>query len=209
MKQFHCVYLTTNLINGKQYVGDHSTDDLNDGYLGSGKYLVKAFFKYGKSNFKKEILEQFNTKEEAFIAQEKYIQQHNTLNPNGYNLSPKGGLRVMGCFSKEILKRKNESLRGYKHTMESRNNMSNGKKKLYSNKINHPRTKIFIIHNPKNEKILCVGTFRIFRDKNRANYNKYFKEIIKNDKPINGWYFKEFKKIEDISNINEYKLFKA
>jgi len=31
----HYTYITTNLINGKQYVGDHSTDNLNDEYLGS------------------------------------------------------------------------------------------------------------------------------------------------------------------------------
>ena len=96
----HFVYITTNLINGKQYVGDHSTNDLNDGYLGSGRpYLQRALRQYGKQNFKKEILEVFPSKKEAFNAQEKYIQKYNTLFPNGYNLSPTGGLGVRGCFS--------------------------------------------------------------------------------------------------------------
>ena len=36
---YHFVYETTNLINGKKYIGKHSTDDLNDGYLGSGKAI--------------------------------------------------------------------------------------------------------------------------------------------------------------------------
>jgi len=71
----HFVYITTNLINGKQYVGDHSTNDLNDGYLGSGRpYLQRALRQYGKQNFKKEILEVFPSKKEAFNAQEKYIK---------------------------------------------------------------------------------------------------------------------------------------
>jgi group I intron endonuclease len=100
MKQFHYVYITTNLIDGKQYVGDHSTDNLDDGYLGSGRpYFQHAIKKYGKHNFKKEILEHFNNKEEAFLAQEKYIKQFNTLNPNGYNISPTGGLHVRGCLN--------------------------------------------------------------------------------------------------------------
>jgi hypothetical protein len=37
--KYHIIYKTTNLINGKIYVGMHSTDNLNDGYLGSGWIL--------------------------------------------------------------------------------------------------------------------------------------------------------------------------
>lgn len=33
------VYKTTNLINKKIYIGVHSTRDINDSYLGSGKLL--------------------------------------------------------------------------------------------------------------------------------------------------------------------------
>lgn len=96
----HCVYITTNLINGKQYVGDHSTTNINDNYLGSGKHLLRAIKKYGRKNFAKEILETFETKEEAFNDQSKYIKLYNTLTPYGYNISPKGGHQVIGGLSK-------------------------------------------------------------------------------------------------------------
>ena len=41
----HFVYITTNLLNGKQYIGDHSSPSLNDSYLGSGKAIKSAIRK--------------------------------------------------------------------------------------------------------------------------------------------------------------------
>ena len=51
----HYVYCTTNLISFRKYVGSHS-GKIDDCYLGSGVHLKKAIRKYGKENFKKEIL---------------------------------------------------------------------------------------------------------------------------------------------------------
>jgi len=63
MEKLNFVYITTNLLNGKQYVGDHSTYNQDDGYLGSGRpYFSNAIKVYGKENFKREILEFFSTK---------------------------------------------------------------------------------------------------------------------------------------------------
>jgi len=124
-KKFNYVYITTNLINGKQYVGDHSANNLKDKrYIGSGQLIIKAIKKYGKENFKKEILEHFKTKQEAFNAQEKYIKEHDTLVPNGYNISPKGGHNVKGCFS-EVSKYKisNSLKETYKNNPELRENL--------------------------------------------------------------------------------------
>ena len=56
-KKYHYIYKTTCQMTGKFYVGMHSTDDLDDGYLGSGKILGYSIGKHGRENHKKEILE--------------------------------------------------------------------------------------------------------------------------------------------------------
>lgn len=56
-KKYHFIYKTTNIINDKFYIGMHSTDNLNDNYIGSGKILWYSVKKYGRDNFKFEILE--------------------------------------------------------------------------------------------------------------------------------------------------------
>ena len=41
-KRHYLVYKTTNLINGRIYIGQHQTYYPNDGYLGSGREIAKA-----------------------------------------------------------------------------------------------------------------------------------------------------------------------
>jgi hypothetical protein len=52
----YTIYKTTNLVNGKYYIGKHITKDPYDSYLGSGERLQYALKKYGKHNFIKDVL---------------------------------------------------------------------------------------------------------------------------------------------------------
>jgi molecular chaperone GrpE (heat shock protein) len=65
MKKFNYFYKTTNIINEKFYYGVHSSDKDNDNYLGSGKLLLKAIKKYGRENFKREIIQFFDSFDDA------------------------------------------------------------------------------------------------------------------------------------------------
>jgi len=104
------VYLTTNLENGKQYVGSHE-GDINDDYLGSGILISKAVKKYKPNNFKREILEEC-LPENNLILEEKYINEYKTLIPDGYNISPTGGVRGGGKHSEETKRKIRNKLKG-------------------------------------------------------------------------------------------------
>lgn len=56
MKPIGFVYLTTCLINGKVYVGQHKFSDYTKHYFGSGTLIEQALKKYGKSSFRRNIL---------------------------------------------------------------------------------------------------------------------------------------------------------
>ena len=77
-KQYHFIYKTTNVLNGKYYYGMHSTDNLNDGYYGSGRRLKRSLNKYGKENHKVEILEYLPNRE-SLINREKEIVNLNEI----------------------------------------------------------------------------------------------------------------------------------
>ena len=101
------IYITTNLINGKRYIGQHKTDNPNDSYLGSGKLLKEALVKYGKENFIKEILDICETPQEANDKECYYIALYNAVKSNDfYNLS-EGGQEGAG-FKIHLEKLKND-----------------------------------------------------------------------------------------------------
>ena len=84
------VYKTTNLVNGKIYIGKDVKSRPN--YLGSGIRLKNAIIKYGKDNFNKEILEDNIADKQHLSQREIYWIEYYKSNDReiGYNLT-KGG----------------------------------------------------------------------------------------------------------------------
>lgn len=88
------IYKTTNLINGKIYIGQDTKNDQN--YLGSGKIIKEANKKYGKKNFTKEIIEICNNQDELNSREIYWIDKLESRNNEiGYNILS-GGLGSTG-----------------------------------------------------------------------------------------------------------------
>lgn len=87
----YVIYKTTNLINGKFYLGKSSIGNINRGYMGSGSRIKAAIKKYGKENFKVEILHTCKTEQEAYDLERKIITEACCSDPNCYNIQ-EGGL---------------------------------------------------------------------------------------------------------------------
>lgn len=83
---FHFVYKTTNLVNGKYYIGKRSASTLSGSYLGSGIALKAAIKKYGKKNFKREILKKFSNSKEAYSYEAKIVTRELIRKPECYNM---------------------------------------------------------------------------------------------------------------------------
>lgn len=106
------IYLITNKVNNKQYVGQRTADFYKDeSYLGSGTLIKKAVSKYGKDNFKKELLEECDSKEELDLREKFWILKLNAVNDkkfynlaNGANGSAKGSKRSDDTKKKQSIK---------------------------------------------------------------------------------------------------------
>jgi len=85
------VYKITNLHNGKYYIGKRKHNDpYNDKYMGSGKLIKLAIEKYGISSFTKEILEIFDTNDEAAKLEADLVTIEAIKLGNMYNLHEGG-----------------------------------------------------------------------------------------------------------------------
>lgn len=92
MKQYNYIYKITNLVNGKIYIGKHSSDVPDDGYMGSGRRLKLEYSAIGKENFEKTILAYSDDEEELKELEKFYITTLNATDPTiGYNIVCKSG----------------------------------------------------------------------------------------------------------------------
>ena len=109
-QRFGCIYLLTNLITLRCYVGktidfEARMDEHKKGKDIHKSYIDRSIRKHGWHNFKVEILIDDVPEEDLSNLETCYIDVKDTMVPNGYNLT-KGG----------------EGISGYKFTAEQREN---------------------------------------------------------------------------------------
>jgi group I intron endonuclease len=163
------IYKITNTVNSKAYVGYSSNvesrwDDHKKGY--GSKLVYDAIQKYGLDNFTFEVIA-----EDTVDNEDKYIQEHNTMAPNGYNLVEGGGLppsKQGWTPSAETLAKRSASLKGIERTEEWRKNLSKSK-----SGANNPRWGV-----KEDPAITEKRKIASIRTKNAPNYELYKSLII-------------------------------
>ncbi len=162
------IYKTTNLINGKIYVGKDIFNDPN--YFGSGIILTKSIKKYGISNFRKEILEECKSLNELNNKEVFWIDKLNSTDKKiGYNITigGEGG----DTFS-------NQSVEKQKRILEKRRKSS---KKLFASdewRKKHSELSRKMWENPdhiKHMKQVMTGRKIKWKEKISKGKKKYWK----------------------------------
>ena len=90
-RKFHYIYKITRTDgSGKYYIGMHSTDDLEDGYFGSGILLWKSIKKHGKEKHVKEIIEYLSSRAELRAREREIVNEELLSDKKCMNLKPGG-----------------------------------------------------------------------------------------------------------------------
>lgn len=142
-EQYGYIYLTTNVVNNKKYIGQKASPVFLEKYKGSGKHLKNAIEKYGVQNFVTEVLEwckdkeQLNNREIYWISYYKAVESDDFYNlakggdgfKKGSRLSTETKQKMKGrvCSEETRLKRSNK-LKGHVVSEETREKISKGNK---------------------------------------------------------------------------------
>jgi hypothetical protein len=89
-RKYHYIYKITR-DDGRYYIGMHSTDDLDDGYMGSGKKITRSIRKHGKERHKKEILELLPSRVDLRAREAELVNEQLLADPLCMNMAPGGG----------------------------------------------------------------------------------------------------------------------
>ena len=157
------IYETTNLINGKKYIGQ-SRGKFKPWYFGSGVILKKAIDKYGKENFSVKVLVYAKSKKELNLLEKKFIDKYNALSSNKFYNLHEGG-------------RGGDTFSGKKHTKEARQKISQNlkgktspKKGMKFGKKPEEEIEKILLGAPRREEIIVNG-------KRYPSFNSASKEL--------------------------------
>jgi hypothetical protein len=87
---FYYLYEIKNNLNNKIYIGVHKTDNIDDGYMGSGKLVSSAIEKYGIENFTKTVIETFDNEIDMYQREKEIVNKNFLSRKDVYNLATGG-----------------------------------------------------------------------------------------------------------------------
>lgn len=187
MKQkYHYIYIITDLLNNKKYIGKHSTFNINDGYMGSGTKIKEIIKQGNKDKLKKEIIEFCPSEEIAYEREKYWIRYYNAVeSDNFYNI--KEGGEGFPCSQKEEIKQKikqkalergawqgdnnpghikAKELQGVGNPFYGKKHTEEAKQKIRESRLGKKlseETKIKIKENaPSSKKVQCIETGIIY-----------------------------------------------
>ena len=180
------IYITTNMINGKIYIGQRKFTPRWKTYLGSGTVFIKALKKYNRENFNRNIVAVAYNNEELNLVEVDYIKFYKAVESDGYyNIADGGrsGNKYAGKTKEEmkIIKQKMSDMRkgnknnfyGKHHSAESKQQMSIAKiGKKYSNEINMKK-------GNKGKQNGMYGKGYLLKGENNRMYGKHHTEETK------------------------------
>lgn len=88
-RKFHYIYKITR-DDSKFYIGMHSTDNMEDGYFGSGQRISRSIKKHGKERHVKEVLEFLPSREALKLREKELITEDMRANKLCMNIAPGG-----------------------------------------------------------------------------------------------------------------------
>lgn len=180
----YTIYKITNLINGKIYIGKHQTEDLNDGYMGSGKRLALAIEKHGIKNFKKEILFQFDNEDDMNAKEAELVTEEFVKENTNYNLCP-GGHGGWGYINSTGLNLRT----GMIHSEDSRKKMGHKGNTFKKGKKTSDETK---------EKLSGIMTEKLKGKPKSEEHKRKLSQSLKENKNLKGRKFPNRKKRDPI-----------
>ena len=209
------IYKITNLINGKIYIGQTNGNRIS--YFGGGKLLQLAFKKYGRNNFKKEIIVEGNFNQLLLDDLEiHYIRLHNSTNLKiGYNIESGGMGGRCKIFSKERKLKQSVSMKKRFSDPNERLKLST-KMKTYMTverkaKISENLSKRVITEETRKKLSIAKNGFnskgKVILYKNEIKIKEYL-SLDKCSKEIKNSYNTEKKYIDTNIQYKQYKIFR-
>ena len=172
-RKYNYVYIIENTINNKVYIGVHKTDNLDDGYMGSGLALIRSQKKYGMENFKKEIISFHSSYKDALEEEKALVNTEFVKRDDTYNLCT-GGKHWEGG-SKTLFEKMSNAQRLRFKDKKAREYLSKNFKECWKNKEYRKMMEEKVYSNSERNQKVGDGVKQWIED----NPDKHYERMLK------------------------------